>query len=377
MSKFKKIKNEKNITYELAGDQDNFTNEDKKKLFKLLKKIENGGNISGKFNKSNYNTQKPLTKKIIYKDEKKEGTLTLLCHSMFYKNNQAFEMFLKEAIKQKLLKDVLNEELIQKLPNGLTITYTTLVSCILEENSKAIRAVLEASKKNGILKKILNQKVKVERAGSQETSYTLLDYANKYNCRESAKILKEFEEILNIEVKNDMPVSDNTEAVSTKYEDINKDIEDLETHESINFTWESKDTETDTQLCEDINENGEDPQLVCESSEEPQNALEDTTAREPNTPDIPLLTGPCSGSGKGISADGKSSNQPIVAGVVGAILLAGSAVFCALKIHVIVTVIGVIVGLACIGFSLYNALNPNTKLEEVEDVKQPAFLNLT
>ncbi|MBA8753881.1 hypothetical protein HCR17_02440 [Wolbachia pipientis] len=361
----------------MAGDQDNFTNEDKKKLFKLLKKIENGENISGKFNKSNYNTQKPLTKKIIYKDEKKEGTLTLLCHSMFYKNNQTFEMFLKEAIKQKLLKDVLNEELIQKLPNGLTITYTALVSCILEENSKAIRAVLETSKKSGILKKILNQKVKVERAGSQETSYTLLDYANKYNCRESAKILKEFEEILNIEVKNDMPVSDNTEAVSTKYEDINKDIEDLETHESINFTWESKDTETDTQLCEDINENGEDPQLVCESSEEPQDASEDTTAREPNTPDIPLLTGPCSGSGKGISADGKSSNQPIVAGVVGAILLAGSAVFCALKIHVIVTVIGVIVGLACIGFSLYNALNPNTKLKEVEDVKQPAFLNPT
>ncbi|BET30832.1 hypothetical protein wCauBTS_14390 [Wolbachia pipientis] len=42
MPKFKKIKNAKNIIYELAGNQDNFTNEDKKKLFKLLKKIENG-----------------------------------------------------------------------------------------------------------------------------------------------------------------------------------------------------------------------------------------------------------------------------------------------------------------------------------------------
>ncbi len=37
MSKFKKIKNEKNITYKLADDQDNFTNEDKEKLFKLLR----------------------------------------------------------------------------------------------------------------------------------------------------------------------------------------------------------------------------------------------------------------------------------------------------------------------------------------------------
>ncbi|WP_341813325.1 hypothetical protein [Wolbachia endosymbiont (group B) of Germaria angustata] len=195
MPKFKKIKNAKNIIYELADDQDNFTNEDKKKLFKLLKKIENGENISGKFNKSNYNTQKLLTKKIIYKDEKKEGTLTLLCHSVFYKNNQAFEELLQEAINQGILKDVLSEELIQKLPNGLTITYTALVYCILEEDSKAIRAVLEASKKNGILKEILNQKVKVERAESQETSYTLLGYANKHNCRESAKILKGFEEI--------------------------------------------------------------------------------------------------------------------------------------------------------------------------------------
>lgn len=259
MPKFKKIKNAKNIIYELAGDQDNFTNEDKKKLFKLLKKIENGENISGKFNKSNYNTQKLLTKKIIYKDEKKEGTLTLLCHSVFYKNNQAFEELLQEAINQGTLKDVLSEELIQKLPNGLTITYTALVSCILEEDSKAIRAVLEASKKNGFLKEILNQKVKVEKAEGQEISYTtLLDYANKHNCKESAKILKGFEEILNIEVKNDIPVSDNAE---TRCEDINKDHE---IHESRIVNSEE---------ARNILIESENPQLMCESNKEAKNSL--------------------------------------------------------------------------------------------------------
>ncbi|MFP3027363.1 MAG: hypothetical protein ACEY3L_14425, partial [Wolbachia sp.] len=270
--KFKKTENEKNITYKLAGDQDNFTNEDKKKLFKLLKKIENGENISKKFNKSNYNTQKLLTKKIIYKNEKKEGTLTLLCQSMFYKNNQAFEELLQEAINQGVLQDVLSGELTQKLPNGLTITYTALVSCILDENSKAIRTVLEASKKNGILEEILNQKVKVKKTESQEISYTLLDYANKHNCKKSAKILKEFEEILNIEVKNDMPISDNAENVSIRCEDVNKDYEIhgsriVSSEEARNILIES-----------------ENPKLVCESNKEAKNSLDEQGLNASDSP---------------------------------------------------------------------------------------------
>ncbi|WP_353269884.1 hypothetical protein [Wolbachia endosymbiont (group A) of Myopa testacea] len=233
MLQFKNIENRKNMTYELASDNSELTNQDKEKLFKLFKKVEEGKSISEKLKKRNYNIQKLLTAKIIYKDEKKEGTLTLLCQSIFYNNNQAFHMLLQEAINQGILQDVLSEKLIQKLPNGLTITYTALVSCILEENSKAIRTVLEASKKDGILKEILNQKVKVEKAESQEISYTLLDYANKYNCKESAKILKEFEEILNIEVKNDMHISDNAEVVSTRCEDANKGSKDSEIYEPM------------------------------------------------------------------------------------------------------------------------------------------------
>lgn len=41
----------------------------------------------------------------------------------------------------------------------------------------------------------------------------------------------------------------------------------------------------------------------------------------------------------------------------------------------VVAVMG-IVGLACIGFALYSALNPNTKLEKVESVEQPVHPSL-
>ncbi|WP_264377820.1 MULTISPECIES: WD_0033/WD_0034 family tandem repeat-containing protein [unclassified Wolbachia] len=457
MPKFKKTKNEKNITYKLAGDQDNFTNEDKKKLFKLLKKIENGENISEKFNKSNYNTQKLLTKKIIYKDEEKEGTLTLLCQSMFYKNNQAFEELLQEAINQGILQDVLSEKLTQKLPNGLTITYTALVSCM--ENSKAIRTVLEASKKNGILEEILNQKVKVEKAENQEISYTLLDYANKHNCKESAKILKEFEEILNIEVKNDMPVSDNAE---TRCEDVNKDYEIHESRivsseEARNILIESenplmcesnKEAENSfdeqelnasdnlfPKLCCDIDAAGkekepltiakqqkeaitidleskeklmrdlvyeeeckdnlntstiehksavdfvpligdyeDDNQLIYEKS---TTASTETVAQGLNASDSLSSSKPYfySEFGKGNTADEKEKlliqqRQAIVVGSAGVVLLVSSIALYIMKMPVVVAVVG-IAGLACIGFALYNAIKPGTKLEKVEDIEQP------
>ncbi|WP_108784486.1 WD_0033/WD_0034 family tandem repeat-containing protein [Wolbachia endosymbiont of Bemisia tabaci] len=354
MPKFKKIKNKKNIIYKLAGDQDNFTNEDKKKLFKLLKKIENGESISEKFNKSNYNTQKLLTKKIIYKDEEKEGTLTLLCQSMFYKNNQAFEELLQETINQGILQDVLSEELIQKLPNGLTITYTALVSCILEEDSKAIRAVLEASKKNGILKEILNQKVKVKKAEGQEINYTLIDYTNKQNCKEIAFILKEFEEVLNIEVE---AASSNVE---TRCEGINKDCRDLEIHEtmfanseetqnistgskdlkptcetsvkeenkdeenSLNFITDEqeeivnifeKDAENNTEW---HRENHHTNQPICKINKKDQNTFTQTNMQEPNRS---FQAEPYFHIRSSITKDKKSSNQPILAGVIGAVLL--------------------------------------------------------
>ncbi|MDR2977867.1 MAG: hypothetical protein LBU56_00195 [Rickettsiales bacterium] len=44
----------------------------------------------------------------------------------------------------------------------------------------------------------------------------------------------------------------------------------------------------------------------------------------------------------------------------------------------VIAVVGGIVGLACIGFALYNLLKSNTKLEKVENVEQSiiqSFLN--
>nr|WP_253309788.1 hypothetical protein [Rickettsia endosymbiont of Ceutorhynchus assimilis] len=367
----------------------------------LLKKIENGKNISEKFNKSNYNTKKFLTKKITYKDEEKEGTLTLLCQSMFYKNNQAFEELLQEAINQGILQDVLSEELTQKLPNGLTITYTALVSCILEENIKAVRAVLEASKNNGTLKEILNQKVKVERAESQETSYTLLDYANKHNCRESAKILKGFEEILNIEVKNDMPVSDNAEDVSIRCEDVNKDYEihgsrivsseevqntltgskdpkltcetsvkqeNKDEENSLNFITDEQeeivnifeeDTENNTEW---HRENLHTNQPICKINKKDQNTFTQTNMQEPNRS---FQAEPYFHIRSSIIKDKKSSNQPVWDGVIGAVLLVSGIMFYIMEMHVLGIVIG-IAGLVCVSSVLCSNLEPNTRLEKVE-----------
>ncbi|WP_375603615.1 hypothetical protein NOX90_03760 [Wolbachia endosymbiont of Anurida maritima] len=69
----------------------------------------------------------------------------------------------------------------------------------------------------------------------------------------------------------------------------------------------------------------------------------------------------------------KSSIQPIVAGVVGAVLLVSCVASYLLieysKVHVI-AVIGGILGLVCMGFALYNAIKPNTKFEKVEDLEQ-------
>lgn len=70
--------------------------------------------------------------------------------------------------------------------------------------------------------------------------------------------------------------------------------------------------------------------------------------------------------------------QTILAGFVGTALLVSSVALYILEMHVI-AVIGGIVGLACVGFALYNLLKPNTKLEKVKDVEQlttQPFLNL-
>ncbi|MBA8757516.1 MULTISPECIES: hypothetical protein [Wolbachia] len=56
-------------------------------------------------------------------------------------------------------------------------------------------------------------------------------------------------------------------------------------------------------------------------------------------------------------------NKPVIVGVV---LLASGVALYIMKMPVVAAVVG-IVGLACIGLALYSIINPNTKLEKVEE----------
>ncbi|CQD10501.1 hypothetical protein C1A_1180 [Wolbachia endosymbiont of Culex quinquefasciatus JHB] len=90
-----------------------------------------------------------------------------------------------------------------------------------------------------------------------------------------------------------------------------------------------------------------------------QNDSVETTA-EPNAPDSSSSTAYFDSEGN--SVDEKSSKL-LVSCVASYLLIEYS------KAHVI-AVIGGIVGLVCMGFSLYNAIKPNTKFEKVEDLEQ-------
>ncbi|WP_253302320.1 hypothetical protein [Wolbachia endosymbiont of Psylliodes chrysocephala] len=142
-----------------------------------------------------------------------------------------------------------------------------------------------------------------------------------------------------------------------------------------------KATETDTKLC---NKNSETGQPIFESSEKAQNDSVETTVeptsvdretneQEPNAPDSPSSAELCfdgDAADKNLSAKALQQRQAIIFGSVGAALLVSSIVACILKMYAIAVIVG-IVGLACIGFALYNIINPNTKLEKVEDIEQP------
>ncbi|WP_353286646.1 hypothetical protein [Wolbachia endosymbiont (group A) of Anthophora plumipes] len=57
-------------------------------------------------------------------------TLSLLHYAISHKNNQAVKDLLEEAKKQKLLKEVLNEEMTTKYSDGREETHTILTDAI-------------------------------------------------------------------------------------------------------------------------------------------------------------------------------------------------------------------------------------------------------
>lgn len=251
---------------------------------------------------------------------------------------------------------------------------------------------------NGTLKEILNQKVKVKKAEGKEISHTLIDYANKQNCKEIALILKEFEEIMNIEVE---ATSSNVE---TRCEGINKDCGNLEIHkpmfanseETKNISTGSKDPKltcetsvkqenkdeenslnfiTDEQeeivnIFEEDTENNTEwhrenlhtNQPICKINKKDQNTFTQTNMQEPNRS---FQAEPYFHIRSSIIKDKKSSNQPVWAGVIGAVLLVSGIMFYIMEMHVLGIVIG-IAGLVCVSSVLCSNLEPNTRLEKVE-----------
>ncbi|MBA8766312.1 hypothetical protein HCR11_00020 [Wolbachia pipientis] len=94
--------------------------------------------------------------------------------------------------------------------------------------------------------------------------------------------------------------------------------------------------------------------------------------QKPNTSNS-LSSAACfdNGSSKENTADKKEKpsmqqRRAILAGSVGAVLLVNCVALYIMKMPVVAAVVG-IVGLACVSFALYNIINPNTKLEKVEE----------
>ncbi|WP_353269615.1 hypothetical protein [Wolbachia endosymbiont (group A) of Myopa testacea] len=157
--------------------------------------------------------------------------------------------------------------------------------------------------------------------------------------------------------------------------DTRADVEIKEQEETINV---NKATETDTQLYEDIDINVQDLktlQPICESREEAKNTSVDNAMQEPNAHERRFSAKSCfdseeNSAGKKLSTKAIQQKRAILAGSAGIVLLVGSVVSYIMKMHVI-AVIGGIIGLACIGFALYNLLKLNTKIEKIEGVEHP------
>ncbi|WP_375316019.1 hypothetical protein [Wolbachia endosymbiont (group A) of Colletes cunicularius] len=106
--------NRADITYELTSDDGKLTNQDKEKLFKLLKKIGESKGISEKFKKSDYNTRKILLTRVVYKHEGRKDVFTLLNYAKLCNNNQAVKDLLEEAKKHGIFEEVNDKKIISE-----------------------------------------------------------------------------------------------------------------------------------------------------------------------------------------------------------------------------------------------------------------------
>lgn len=318
--------NEADITYELPFDQDQLTSKDKKELFKLLKRIQEGKSISEKISKSFHDTRKIPWILIVDIYERRRDVFTLLHYARFCKNKQAENDLLEEAKKHELFKE---------------FNRTKIVSDYLGSHGELIRTY--STVKDGVVrvegfepwddKEVMNPNMTSDKEEKNSLIETIMEGSVAYN--------------------------------------ISEDIEEVSDKNKENFYGEQQEetAETGTQPCKKIN-NGED----YERNEENQGNFANsgrTVVKELNALRI-FSSNPCVNDKSFKIADEESSTKAmqrraILTGAVGVVLLVSGIVSHIMKMPTIGTV-GVIAGLACISFALYSTLEPSTKLEKVEEL---------
>ncbi|GFQ75305.1 uncharacterized protein TNCT_479181 [Trichonephila clavata] len=370
----------------LVCDIYELTNKDRKNIQKLVREIEEGKGVAEKFRnrifkKSNYNASTILLTKIIYKYQDREKTLSLLHYAISHKNNQAVKDLLEEAKKQKLLKEVLNEEMTTKHSDGREENHTILTDAISRRDNDIMRAVLKTSEENGILKDILKKRIIIKHSNGEETTYTPFTYAEACENSEAQSTVVTAKTTTARSEKVLQDTIGNIETPADAYENSNKSS--LE--ESIEHKPCENSNESNTIAIKDIAASIEklDNTGICENSTtnifteiaaQPTLSTADSTDKANTLSSTEMKSCFDNGSSKENTADKKEKplmqqRRAILVGVVGAALLVSSIVAYISKMYAI-AVIGGIVGLACIGLALYDALKPNTKFERVENTEQ-------
>ena len=361
------------LTGKVVCDIYELTDKDRKNIQKLAREIEEGKGIARKFRngifkKSSYNASTILLAKIIYKYQGREETLSLLHYAISHRNNQAVKDLLEEAKKQKLLKEVLNEEMTTKHSDGREETHTILTDAISRRDNDITRVVLKISEENGILKEIVKKRITIKHSNGKEMTYTPFTYAEA--C-ENSEAVRELGNILNKRATQQSTVvtAKTTTARSEKVlQDTASIIGNIET--PANACENSNESSLEESIeheylkpCENSNESNTiaikdiaasieklDNTGICEKNE---TAVTETDIQEQNASNS-LSSAACfdNGSSKENTADKKEKpsmqqRRAILAGSVGAALLVSSVVAYILKMYAI-AIIGGSVGLACI-----------------------------
>lgn len=233
---------------------------------------------------------------------------------------------------------------------GRKETFTLLHHAMLHGNEKAINDISEKAKEHQLFEEISNEKIITEYWSDQGklicASYSTVEYKNDVASTRTlkAEFITKDTLLTTPAIETDTPTCENS-----------KDSDNAEaTNEKNEKDSTTTLTETATQKLSILTD-----KINTSPFTETENQTETRYYSEPGKENTvnkkPLTKVP-------------QQRQAIIAGGVGTALLVSSIASCALKMH-IVAVVGGIVGLACMSFALYNVLKPSTKLEEVKDVE--------